>query len=295
MFNTPFRREALVNKNQRQQLDHLLRVTSTHERLVLAGIGLVLLALAAWVFFGTLVRSVTIDGVLIAAGARHEVVSTEPGQLLEFLVAPGEHVEPGKPVARQSVPGLDREMAALRDRIELLETEIGQTGSGGALHSRLVSARVALAQLQARRSARELIVSQTGGEVTALRAAPGRYLTVGSVVVQLRDREDLPPRAVLRVAPRVAQRIRPGMQASIDVAMPDGTTRRWPGEVAAVTTGPVPEWLAVLDPAAVESAHRVDVLLHQASDLSVPDGTPSRIRIVLGRYSPAMLFDVGRS
>ena len=81
MFDNPFLEGAASSRNKRQQLDHLLRITAPHERIILAGIGVVLLALMAWALFGSIVRSVTIDGVLIEPGLRHEVVSTEPGYL----------------------------------------------------------------------------------------------------------------------------------------------------------------------------------------------------------------------
>ena len=293
MFNNPFLEEAAASRNKRQQLDHLLRVTAPHERIILVGIGLVLLALMAWVLFGSIIRGVTIDGILIEPGVHHEVVSTEPGHLVEFLVVPGDRVEAGDPIARQSVPELEREIAALRERLELLQTGISQAGGdGGALRSLLASARVALLQMEARRSARELIVSQIGGEVMALRTAPGEYLQAGAAVAQLRDAEDQPLQAVLRVAPRMAQRIQPGMQASVEVVMPDSATHRLQVEVSSVTAGPLPNWLAALQPAVADSVHQVDVVLHQASDLSVPGGTLCRIRIVLGRYSPTALFDL---
>jgi multidrug efflux pump subunit AcrA (membrane-fusion protein) len=296
MFNNPFLEDAAANKNKRQQLDHLLRITAPHERFILAGIGLVVLALVAWALFGSIVRGVTIDGVLIEPGARHEMVSTEPGYLTEFLVVPGDRVKAGDPIARQSVPELERETADLRDRVDLLETELSQVGrDGGALRSLLASARVALLQMEARRSARELIVSPIEGEIMALRSAPGEYRPAGGGVAQLRDAEDRPLQAVLRVAPRMAQRIQPGMRASVEVVMPDGATRRLDGEVASVSAGPLPNWLAALQPAVADSMHRVDVVLHQVSDLSVPDGTPCRIRIVLGRYPPVALFDLGWS
>ena len=294
VFDGPFRRQALANKNQRQQLDHLLRVTAPHERIILAGIGLLLLALAAWVLFGSVVRSVTVDGVIVAPGARYDVVATETGHLAEYLVGPGDRVEAGDPIARQTTPELEREMAALRNRIELLEVETGQAG-GGALLSRLAAARVALLQLEARRSARERIVSQIAGEVTALRSAPGEYLPAGAAVAQLRNSQDQALQAVLRVAPRVAQRIRPGMRAAIDVALPDGVTRTLQGRVAAVIAEPLPDWLAALEPVTAEPGHRVDVVLHDAPAVPVPDGTPSRVRIELGRQPPTALFDIGRS
>ena len=93
----------------------------------------------------------------------------------------------------------------------------------------------------------------------------------------------------------MAQRLRPGMKASVDVVMPDGTTRRWNGEVTSITPGPLPHWLAALPSAAAESAHRIDVALNRASELSVPGGTPCRVRIIIGRHSPAALFDLGQS
>ncbi len=292
MFDNPFLEAAASNRNKRQQLDHLLRITAPHERMILAGIGLVVLALVAWVQFGSIVHGVTIDGILIEPGARHEIVSIEPGYLVEFLVVPGDRVEAGDPIARQSVPELDRETTSLRNRMELLETELRQVGGNvSALRSLLASAQVALLQMEAQRSARELIVSQIGGEIMALLPAPGEYMPAGSAVAQLRAAEDRPLQAVLRVASGMAQRLQPGMPASVEVGMPDGTTRRFHGEIASVTPGPLSNWLAAFQPAVADSAHRVDVILHQASDLSVPDGTSCRVRIMLGRHAPAELFD----
>lgn len=294
MFGNPFIEEAADSRNKRQQLDHLLRVTAPHERVILAGIGLVLLMLVAWALFGSIVRSVTIDGILIEPGVRHEVVSTEPGHLVELLVVPGDRVEAGDPIARQSVPEMERETTALRDRVNILESELRQVGGDhGALRSLLATTRVALLQMEARRSARELIVSQIGGEVMSLRSAPGEYLPAGGAVAQLRDAQDQPLQAVLRVASRMAQRMQPGMRASVEVVMPNGTTRQLDGEVASVAPGPLPHWLAALQPAVADSAHRVDVVLHQTSDLSVPDGTPCRVRIVFGRHAPVAFFELG--
>lgn len=284
MFNNPFLQNAADSKNRRQQLDHLLRITAPHERIVLTAIGLVLAALLAWAAFGSVVRSVAVDGILIEPGVRHDVVATEPGYLREFLVAPGDRVRAGGPVARQTVPELDRETAVLRDRVRRLETEAGS--AGGAL----AAARVALVQMEARRSARELIVSQMEGKVTALPTAAGDYLPAGSVVAQLRDTEHKPLHAVLRIAPAMAQRIRPGMQASVEVAMPDGATRRLTGKVVSVTAGPLPGWLASLPPAAASAASRVDAALQPDSDLSLPEGTACRVRILLGRHPPVALF-----
>lgn len=297
MFNSPFSEAALAaSANRRQQLDHLLRVTAPHERIVLAAIAVVLASLGMWTLFGSIAREIVLDGVLIAPGERHEVVATEPGYLTEFLVVPGDRVEPGAAIARQSVPDLQREAEVLRDRVASLEPAIGRTGRDAeAAASLLATARVALLQMEAQRAAREIIVSQIGGEVMALRSGPGEYLPAGAAVAQLRAAEDGPLQVTLQVAPHVAQRLRPGMPASVEVQMPNAVARRLEGVVSDVAAGPPPDWLAALQPAVADPAQQVDIELRQEPDLSLPDGTPCRIRIVLGHHPPAALLGFGRS
>lgn len=295
MFNSPFRQDALSSRSQRQQLDRLLRVTAPHERVIVGVIAAVLLALAAWVFLGSVDRGVTIDGVLIREGDRTEAVSREPGYLVEFLVGPGDRVGVGDPIARQSVPELERELTALRDRIELLEEESAQVG-GGTLRARLEDSHVALLQMEARRTTRESIVSPVAGEVTELLSVPGAYLPPDGAVARLREADDPSLQGVLHVAPPIARSIEPGMRAWIEVATPDGTPRRLDGEVAAVSPGPIPDWLVELLPTATRLAeHRVDVALEGTAGLSLPDGTPCRITIILGRYRLASLLHFGRT
>ena len=291
MFNNPFREQAVAATENRQQLDRLLRVTAPRERIVLAVVGLILAGLGSWIVFGSIARDIRLEGVLQAPGQRYEVVATAPGYFMEFLVEPGDHVEPGAVIARQSVPELARETAALRDRVARLESEVEQVGGDlGNTRALLAADRVALLQIEAQRAARELIVSPLGGEVLALRSSPGDYLQAGAAVAQLRDVEDRRPQATLHVAPGVAQRLRPGMEASVDVQLPGGATRRLEGVVGAVAAGPSPVSPSALEPLAAASGLRVDIDLQPASDLALPDGTPCRVRIVLGRYSPASLL-----
>ena len=296
MFTNPFREEAAASRNQRQQLDHLLRITAPHERIIVAGIALVLVGFVAWAFLGSIERGVTLDGALIEPGSRHEAISSEPGHLVEFLVSPGDRVEAGEPIARQTVPELDREEAALHERVTLLEAEFREAdGESDALRPLLDQARSTLLQMEARRAARAAIVSASGGEIAALSAAPGDYLPLGATVALLREADDGSPRAVLRVTPDLAQRIRPGMRASVEVETPEGELRRFEGAVASVAAGPIPRWLAPLLPAAAEPGHRVDIALDEAPDLAVSDGTPCRVRIDLGRDTPAALLALGPS
>lgn len=290
MFNDLQLNQAAANRNKRQQLDHLLRIVAPHERVILASIGFALLALVVWVIFGSIVRSVTVEGVLLKPGVRHEVVSVEPGHLVKFLVDLGDQVEEGDPIARQTVPELEREMIALRDQIEILEAGIRQVGGDGT-HSLLASAQEALLQMEGRRVAKEVVVSHMSGEVMALEVAPGDYLPAGSVVAQLRNHEDKPLQAVLQVDSRIAKRLQVGMQASVEIVMPDGTVHEVDGEVASITSGPLPHWLAAFRPEGTNYAHRVDIALDFQLDPAVSDGTPCRVRIVLGQHSLIALLD----
>ena len=288
MFNNPFRQDALASRNQRQQLDHLLRITAPHERVVLLVVGLILLGLVAWAFLGSVRIGVAANGVLIEPGERHDVVSLESGNLLEYLAAPGDLVTVGDPIARQSVPALDREIADLRNRIDLMESE-GEIEE--SVDSLVALARVALLQAETRRATRQLIVSQIDGDVTALRSTVGAYLSVGAPVAQIRSSGEPSLEAVLLLAPRMARRLSPGMSAAVEVLTPAGDSLRLDGAVAGVTPGAVPSWLGALQPHAPDPAHRVDVVLDE-TDLKLPDGTPCRVSIHIDRRPAAALLDL---
>lgn len=294
MPNSPFRDEALADRSSRQRLDHLLVTTAPHERVVLAAIGLVTLALAAWLIFGTVTRTVTFEGLLVKPGDRHDVVSGEQGHLLQYLVAPGDRIVAGTPVARQSVPDGDREADALRDRLEALESAFpaGSDTRGPMLEA----ARAALLEAEARLAARALIVSHAAGEVMALRSRPGQFLTPGAVVAHVRDADgNERPHVALRLAREVASQLSPGMAAAALVQAPGGGVRSFRGEVAEITRGPLPGWLASLEPTVGSDLYRVDIVLKDAAAAVERDGTPCRVRVVLGQVGPLALLQLGSS
>ena len=55
-------------KEEREQLDRLLTISTPRERLLVAVIAVVLVALAAWLFLGSVARSLAVDGVLAGPG-----------------------------------------------------------------------------------------------------------------------------------------------------------------------------------------------------------------------------------
>ena len=294
MFNNPLLEAAAANKNERQQLDRLLETVPRHERLALAGIGLVLAASVVWGFLGRVDRVVNVDGILLQPGIRHAAVATEPGFLTELLVSTGDVVEAGDPVARQTVPVLEREYAALRDRVDLMRDRSRGPGDvADTARLALESGSAALLQLEARRLAGSLIVSAVGGVVGVLRVVPGDYLPAGTVVTEVREERAGPPVALLRVGPELAQGIEPGMAASVRIAGTGDTPGPARGRVASVTARTMPGIPLPAHAADAEYTHEIEVGLEDASAPAVPDGTPCLVRIVIGREPPAALFARG--
>ena len=71
MFNNPFdsfHNTVAEAKQEREQLDRLLTVSTRWERLLVALTALLLFILAGWLFFGSVTRSLTVDGVLVDPG-----------------------------------------------------------------------------------------------------------------------------------------------------------------------------------------------------------------------------------
>ena len=71
VFNNPF--ESFHNtvseaKKEREQLDRLLTISTPRERLLVAVIALLLVALAVWLVFGDVARSLEVEGVVLGPG-----------------------------------------------------------------------------------------------------------------------------------------------------------------------------------------------------------------------------------
>ena len=71
MFTNPFESfHDLVAeaKEEREQLDRMLTISTPRERLYVAAIAVFLLLLCAWLLFGNIARSITFDGILVEQG-----------------------------------------------------------------------------------------------------------------------------------------------------------------------------------------------------------------------------------
>ena len=71
VFNNPFdsfHNTVAESKEEREQLDRLLTISTPRERLLVLVVALALFILTAWLFFGSVPRSIAVDGVLVEPG-----------------------------------------------------------------------------------------------------------------------------------------------------------------------------------------------------------------------------------
>lgn len=106
-------------KEEREQLDRLLTVSTPRERLLVAAVMLVLLVLGAWGFFGSVPRSLSVDGVMVTPG-EGGLEGKPPVQALVWLrsdAAP--HIDVGMP-ASVELRAADGAPAVLAGEVEAI-------------------------------------------------------------------------------------------------------------------------------------------------------------------------------
>ena len=119
MFNNPFgsfQDTVAAAKEEREQLDRLLTISTPRERILVAAIAGLLFILAAWVFFGSVARDIAVEGVLVEAD--------------EILVEDGRSVQAVVWVKTDVAPHIETGMPAL---VELAMTD----GRAGAFEGRI--------------------------------------------------------------------------------------------------------------------------------------------------------------
>ena len=135
MFNNPFdsfHDTVAEAKEERERLDRLLTISTPRERLLVAGVGLLLFILAVWLVFGNVARSVAVDGWLVETGGslREGNRSVQALVWIDGDVAP--RIQAGMPAeieltatdgAADSLRGVVVTIAAVRLPEELAEFE----------------------------------------------------------------------------------------------------------------------------------------------------------------------------
>ena len=288
-----FRRGALARQGRPEPLDERLQVTTPHEWIFVAGLGLALAALLGWAFFGRMERSVTVSAVLAKHGDRYAVVSPLAGNVVQILSDVGDMLEPGQPIARLRPAEAQRLARSSRQLIEIAEGGEAVAEIRGLIEDmRSMLGRIENVGLDG-----QFVVSPYGGELTSHRFVPGQWVSDGAVVAQVRADSDGPVSVLAFVTPATASRLAAGMEAQVRL-LENGRIR--PGmieaRVAEISVRPAtpPQWMFDLGLSLPDRAHLVQLSPRDGLPLAgVPDGAAVSARIVVGTHAPIALLATG--
>ena len=286
-INRLFRERALARRRRQEPLDDRLQVTAPHEWLLVAGLGVMFLALLVYGAVGSVERSLSFDAVVVLPGERYPVSAPVSGTVVEVLAELGDTVEPGQVVARLRPPVAQQRDSEARRLLGSLVEESHRNDEAAADLLLLLLALASDGDVGGSGAGVD-VVSVTGGEIMTLDLAPGMSVRAGERVALVRDASSGPPEALALVPSDDAGRLEAGMPARVSVARVDREAGIFPAEVAAVSARAVapPEWLAGLGMSAPAGSHLVRVRLEDAGmGDAVADGSMGSLRVVLGRSS----------
>ena len=102
MFNNPFdsfSNTVAEGKEEREQLDRLLTISTPRERLLVAFIALLLCILAGWLFLGNVARSIAVEGALVEPGESRPEGNRSVQALVWVKNDVAPHIKAGMPAA----------------------------------------------------------------------------------------------------------------------------------------------------------------------------------------------------
>lgn len=157
-----FRAQALAKIANPDQLDKVLQVVRPQHGLGLALVAVLLVAAVVWGVLSTAPVSVQGQGILLSPEGVSDVTARAPGRVERLLVAVGDDIAAGAPVAELALPdSVDRltakraELAGMREQLAVLRTSgteyLGLQEGLVAARSRTVAERVATLDAQRRK------------------------------------------------------------------------------------------------------------------------------------------------
>jgi HlyD family secretion protein len=126
-----FRKAALDRLASPEQLDVLMRVTSPRAWTALAAVGVVLVLVVLWGFFGTVSTKVDGTGMLIPGEGLLSVTAGSQGRLIDILVEVGDSVSQGEVIARLSQDALELRIRNKREELDEAIAQAQERGTGG--------------------------------------------------------------------------------------------------------------------------------------------------------------------
>lgn len=209
-----FRDVSLERLSSPEQLDQLITVTSLRAWLVLIAIGLILVSVLVWSFWGSIPTKVDGQGILLNNGEVFSLSHQVSGQVLDIGYEPGDTIKKGDVVARIDRPELVDKINDLQRTQQ--ELEKGQK-TGGADYQ-LLTAQIK--RLQETLIYDSQIVSPVQGRILELNMTEGSMVQQGNPLAVIEQSgPTVRLEAVIYVPAGLGEEIRPGMEAQVSPAM----------------------------------------------------------------------------
>lgn len=202
-----FRPEAVQRAFSPDQLDQVLTATDPRGWVVLAAIGLLLLAAIAWGVGGRITNKVGGHGILVRSGGVLEVVVPAAGRVTDIAVQPGDSVTEGQVVARLVQSELLESLQAARLRVQAARE---RAASGDRVSTeRLALERIALereeTQIRERQRSADERVGMVRERVTAQQRLVEQGLITQATLLTTRQQLDQAQGEVQQAAADLAQ------------------------------------------------------------------------------------------
>jgi len=118
-----FRKSSLEKLSSPEQLDRVIKITSSRSWLILAAMMILTISLVLWGLLGEIPTQVTSDGILLSSGGIYSVQNIVAGIVSDVQVEQGDYVQTGDVLVRLDLATYLREIEELKKDVGLIHSE----------------------------------------------------------------------------------------------------------------------------------------------------------------------------
>ena len=197
-----FRKSSLEKLSSPEQLDRVIKITSSRSWLILAAMMILTISLVLWGLLGEIPTQVTSDGILLSSGGIYSVQNIVAGIVSDVQVEQGDYVQTGDVLVRLDLATYLREIEELKKDVGLIHSE--------ALRKKIV-------EKQKEYFKNSIVSAPTEGRIIEVLTKKGDAIQPGQVLIKLsrtgRGIREL--ETVLYVPMEQGRNITPGMEVRI--------------------------------------------------------------------------------
>lgn len=205
-----FRKVSLDKLSSPEQLDELIKVTSTKAWFALMAIGCILISAIVWGFFGSIPTKISGQGILINNGGVFSVQHHTSGQVIDIRFNPGDMVKKGDVIARIEIPELALKINSLQNNLVDMESNKQMESS------KYKEVEKEIKRLREQLDYKSQILSQIDGRVLEVKINKGSIIQPGESLLTLEQSGGtVKMEAIIYVPVEDGGRIHTGMEVQI--------------------------------------------------------------------------------